>query len=106
MKVLLAQNTLYIPTFAGENRGNRLLVEGLAARGHVCRAIAPACGKQGPQTTEQFLQELQIRGLGAEPSRDGDAYVFRQRGVEVHAVSDPARPSASTAWQRTIGACS
>lgn len=91
MRILLAQNTLHVPTFAGENKGNRILVEGLAARGHVCHVVAPAYGKQGPQTPEQFRRELESRGIHAIASQRSESYVFHLNGVEVHAVAESSR---------------
>ncbi|MBA3354607.1 MAG: amino acid adenylation domain-containing protein [Pyrinomonadaceae bacterium] len=87
MKILLAQSTLYVPTHGGENKANRLLVEGLAQRGHSCRVVAPACGAQGPGTRAQFLDELTVRGLSVGSSSYG-ADVFHQNGVEVHAATE------------------
>ncbi|HZN10192.1 MAG TPA: condensation domain-containing protein, partial [Blastocatellia bacterium] len=87
MKVLLVQSTIYIPTHGGENKANRLLLEGLAAKGHACRVVAPACGAQGPGARAQFLAELAARGLAVERS-EGGSDVFSQNGVEVHAVTE------------------
>ena len=36
MRILLAQNSLYYPAHGGGDKSNRLLLEALAARGHVC----------------------------------------------------------------------
>jgi hypothetical protein len=40
MRILLAQNSLYYPAHGGGDKSNRLLIEALAARGHVCRVVA------------------------------------------------------------------
>ncbi|MFN2445978.1 MAG: amino acid adenylation domain-containing protein [Vicinamibacterales bacterium] len=90
MKVLLAQSTVYVPTHGGENKANRLLVEGLAARGHACRVVSPACGAQGPGARAQFLEELSARGLSASCSSEG-VDVFEQNGVQVHAVAESSQ---------------
>ena len=90
MRVLLAQSTLYVPTFAGENKVNRVLMEGLATHGHACHVLAPTCGKQGPQTPAQFRRELELRGIVATVSGRGESYVFHQNGVAVHAVVEPS----------------
>src|SRR5687768_1658370 len=34
MRILLAHNSLYYPSYGGGDKSNRLLVEALAARGH------------------------------------------------------------------------
>lgn len=90
MKILLVQSTLYVPTHGGENKANRLLLEGLAERGHACRVVAPACGAQGPGTRKQFLDELTLRGLSVATHAVG-ADVFQQNGVEIYAVTDPSQ---------------
>lgn len=90
MRILLAQSTVYVPTHGGENKANRLLVEGLAARGHECRVISPALGAQGPGARAQFLEALSSRGLSVRASGDG-VDVFTQHGVEVHAVGESAQ---------------
>jgi surfactin synthase thioesterase subunit/glycosyltransferase involved in cell wall biosynthesis len=40
VRVLLAQNALYYPSYGGGDKSNRLLMEALAARGHECRVVA------------------------------------------------------------------
>ena len=87
MKILLVQNMVYMPTLGGANKGNRILLEGLAGRGHECHVVAPALGvKASLADRQQFLRELVIRNI---PWTAGDGVdVFRQRGVEVYAVSD------------------
>jgi thioesterase domain-containing protein/glycosyltransferase involved in cell wall biosynthesis len=100
MRVLLLQNLVYVPSHGGANKCNRLLLEALAVRGHECRAVALATASQGSRTREGFLDELARRGLDARVAGPG-VDVFQAGGVEVHAVSDPARfLSAATAQAR------
>ena len=40
MRILLAHNSLYYPSFGGGDKSNRLLMEALAARGHEVRVVA------------------------------------------------------------------
>jgi glycosyltransferase involved in cell wall biosynthesis len=40
MRILLAHNSLYFPAHGGGDRSNRLLLEALAGRGHICRVVA------------------------------------------------------------------
>jgi hypothetical protein len=68
MKILLIQNLIYIPTLAGSNKSNRLLLEELSERNHICQAIVPASGAQTPRTTTQFLEELRMRGVSIDSS--------------------------------------
>jgi thioesterase domain-containing protein/glycosyltransferase involved in cell wall biosynthesis len=90
MRILLVQNLVYVPSHGGANKANRLLLAGLAARGHDCRAVALATAAQGAGTRDVFLGELASRGLEVTASAPG-VDVFRADGVEVHAVSEPAR---------------
>jgi glycosyltransferase involved in cell wall biosynthesis len=89
MKILLLQRMIYVPTFGGANKANRLLMEGFVERGHCCRVIATAMGSHGPQTEESFGQTLRTRGLNTLRF-NSEAVVFEQKGVQVHAVLSPA----------------
>ena len=42
MRILLLQNAIYLKSFGGSNKSNRLLLESLASMGHQCRVIARA----------------------------------------------------------------
>lgn len=98
MRLLLVQNLVYVPSHGGANKANRLLLEGLAARGHDCRAVALATAAQGADTRDAFLAELAGRSLEVTASGPG-VDVFKADGVEVHAVSDPARLLSTVADQ-------
>jgi hypothetical protein len=64
MKILLVQNMVYVPTLGGANKGNRVLMEGLAARGHECHVVAPALGLKASLTNrQQFHEALASRNL-------------------------------------------
>ena len=76
---------LYVPTFGGANKANRLLLEGLAQRGHECQAIVPAIGSHGPQSPSDFARELAMRKIQVR-SQSTEVCVFHYNGVEVHAV--------------------
>ena len=89
MKILLTMNLPYTRVHGGANRSNRSLIEGLAARGHVIRAVVPALATPSHMTHDQLLTEL--AGEGHEVRSEGGTDVFRVSGVEVHAVVEPAR---------------
>ena len=89
MKFLMVQNLIYLPTYGGANKCDRLLLEGLAAQGHICRVIAPATGAQGLEGYPQFLEALKQHGI--HPISYPDVDVFQYNGVEVHAVKDSAQ---------------
>lgn len=91
MKILLAQNMIYVPTHGGASKANRLLLEGLAAKGHYCRVVVPAFGTQvSVKTREQFFAELEARGIRLT-STSSEVAVFQYDGVEVHAVMNSSR---------------
>ncbi len=89
MKLLLTMNLPYTRVHGGANRSNRYLAEALAQRGHMVHAVVPALATPSPITHEQLLEELARDGL--DVLSEGGADRFRLRGVEVHAVADPAR---------------
>jgi len=89
MKVLLAQNMAYFPETGGANKGNRLLLEKLADRGHSCRLLTLSTSVQGYGTRTQFLNELAQRGIDFISGSPG-VCIFRRGGIEVHALADGA----------------
>jgi len=44
MKILLAQNLIHLPSHGGASRSNRLMLEELARRGHICLVAGPLTG--------------------------------------------------------------
>ncbi|HSG40712.1 MAG TPA: hypothetical protein VLE27_13810, partial [Thermoanaerobaculia bacterium] len=64
MKLLLIQSLPWVPALSGAAKANRVLMAGLAGRGHECKAVATASV--------------------ATPGEE----VFRCEGVEVHALAD------------------
>ncbi len=92
MKILLVQNMIYVPTHGGASKANRLLLEGLAAKGHSCRVVVPAFGTQvSVKTQAQFLAELEARGIRLISASSEGVAVFQYNGVEVHAVTEHSR---------------
>src|ERR1035438_9000852 len=85
MRILLAQNALYYPSYGGGDRSNRLLLEALAARGHECRVVA-RIARFGAAGHAQYLGELAARAV-SPMSTDGGVVVFRRAGVEAHVVT-------------------
>ena len=85
MRILLAQNSLYYPSHGGGDKSNRMLMEALAAREHICRAVAriPAFGAE---EEARFVAQLEARGVA--PARSGGAVRFERAGVEVHVVTN------------------
>lgn len=87
MRILLAQNMFYVPSYGGANKSNRVVLEELAARGYHCMAIARAIGTQGPASTRKFLEELELAQIQCSHSSSG-LYKFWHNNVEVHALID------------------
>jgi surfactin synthase thioesterase subunit/glycosyltransferase involved in cell wall biosynthesis len=85
MRILLAQNSLYYPAHGGGDRSNRLLLEALAARGHVCRVVA-RISRLGAAAHEQFLRDLEARAV-VPAACAGGVVVFLHQGVEAHVVT-------------------
>src|SRR5215469_6287536 len=85
MRILLAQNSFYYPAHGGGDRSNRLLMEALAERGHVCRAVA-RISRLGEAEHAQYLRDLAARLVEPE-SCQGGVVTFRHEGVEVHVVT-------------------
>jgi surfactin synthase thioesterase subunit/glycosyltransferase involved in cell wall biosynthesis len=84
MRILLAHNSLYYPSFGGGDKSNRLLMEALAARGHEVRVVA-RIAKFGEEEHARFLAELETRGVRPEVA-DG-AVRFALNGVDVHTLT-------------------
>lgn len=98
MKILLVQSATYVPPHGGFNKANRLLLEGLAARGHACRVVAPATGVQGPRSLTDFEAELRQRQVHIVSSSPATV-VYSYNGVEIHAILDTAQLRAHLAHQ-------
>src|SRR6478672_766358 len=64
MRILLAHNSLYYPSFGGGDKSNRLLMEALATRGHQVRVVARV-EKFGAEAHHHLLSELTSRGVDA-----------------------------------------
>src|SRR5580692_7909935 len=84
MRILLAHNSLYYPSFGGGDKSNRLLMEALAARGHDVRVVA-RIANFGEQEHAQFLAELEARGLTADVTQG--AARFDLNGVDVRTLT-------------------
>jgi len=109
MKILLIQLVDYLYAFAGASKCNRLLMEGLAARGHDCVVYAPGYDSVKPRPDEREILYRTFAEKGCEVVReDADFVVYRHRGVEVHAIVSgftlDVYPRFHAALQRLIAA--
>jgi surfactin synthase thioesterase subunit/glycosyltransferase involved in cell wall biosynthesis len=98
MRILLAQNSLYYPAHGGGDRSNRLLLEGLAQRGHACQVVARAQTSLGEKEHQQYLEVLARRSI-REVSSEPGAVRFPLNGVEAHVVTSHPNLRAYVAQQ-------
>ena len=84
MRIVLVQDTVWIPSFGGANKMNRLLLEGLAKTGNTCHAIVAGHGAQAFSDEEAFAKELAERGVEWEDECDSRTFCFN--GVSVSAM--------------------
>jgi glycosyltransferase involved in cell wall biosynthesis len=90
VKILLLQDHIYLPSYGGGVKANRMLLEGLARRGHECAAITPAFAPSaGPANDREFREEMERRGLEVRARVPGVSS-YRFRGVDVDAVHAPS----------------
>jgi glycosyltransferase involved in cell wall biosynthesis len=88
MRILLAHNSLYYPSYGGGDKSNRLLMEALAARGHSVRVIARV-EHFGAEAHDLLVEQLSSRGI-ALASSPAPGIEFRLNGVEVRVLTrDP-----------------
>ena len=90
MKILLQQDHIYLPSYGGGVKANRMLLEALARRGHACAAITPAFAPSaGPRDSIELVEEMERRGIALR--RDANTTSYRLRGVDVVALHSPDR---------------
>ncbi|HEV8040733.1 MAG TPA: thioesterase domain-containing protein [Bryobacteraceae bacterium] len=84
MRILLAHNSLYYPSFGGGDKSNRLLMEALAARGHEVRVVARLTKFEAEENV-RFIADLEARGIRPEASEDAVRFVLN--GVDVRTLT-------------------
>ena len=90
MKILLLQDHIYLPSYGGGVKANRLLLEALARRGHECAAVTPAFAPSaGPADPGEFREEMQRRDIAVHAPAPG-VFSYRFRGVDVDALHSPS----------------
>jgi glycosyltransferase involved in cell wall biosynthesis len=88
MRILLAHNSLYYPSFGGGDKSNRLLMESLASRGHDVR-VAARVEKFGFEAHDRLLEQLSARSVTPDAS-EASHVKFRLNGVSIHVLTrDP-----------------
>jgi thioesterase domain-containing protein/glycosyltransferase involved in cell wall biosynthesis len=93
MKILLTMNLPYLLPHSGAIKANRLLAEGLAAKGHdvcvVVPAVQPVLGVVSRQTVDEFIAGLKQKQIAFQ--RDEKAVLFTVERVKIHAVIEPSQ---------------
>ena len=96
MRILLAHNSLYYPSYGGGDRSNRLLMEALAARGHEVRVVARV-ERFSPEEHDRQAEELCRREVPYEEDSAGLRILLN--GVQVFVVTRDPRLRAYFAGQ-------
>ncbi|MDP4143058.1 MAG: glycosyltransferase [Bacillota bacterium] len=85
MNILLIQSTGYLYKWGGAHKANRILMEGLAAKGHNCKVIVPLTDIF--DNKEQFYSTLS--DFNVEVIENNNFMVhFRSKGVEVYTITE------------------
>jgi glycosyltransferase involved in cell wall biosynthesis len=85
MRILLAHNSLYYPSYGGGDKSNRLLMEALAARGHQVRVVTRV-EDFSAQAHADLVAELHRRGIDID-RQDGPAIAFHLNAVDVRILT-------------------
>ena len=97
MRILLAHNSLYYPSYGGGDKSNRLLMEALVRTGHRVRVVARV-EQFGDAAHAALVREL--AGRGVRPgARQSGSVEFQLNGVEVRILTGEASLRAFFAAQ-------
>jgi glycosyltransferase involved in cell wall biosynthesis len=105
MRIVLLQDEIYLPSFAGGTKANRCLLEGLAHGGHLCLALTRALtsSPDGPNDALQFSEEMRSRGIKLRTD-DPDVFSYEYHGVQVEAIDCPSTDASRDYVTRRIRA--
>jgi glycosyltransferase involved in cell wall biosynthesis len=87
MKLLLLQDEIYVPSFAGGTKANRRLLEEFVDSGHQCLALTRALtsSSDGPNNRTRFLEEMSARQTAVEAVAP-HVFSYINQGVQVEAL--------------------
>jgi glycosyltransferase involved in cell wall biosynthesis len=85
MRILLAHNSLYYPSYGGGDKSNRLLMEALAARGHQVRVVSRV-ESFGVAAHNDLAAQLASRGIHIHRA-DGPGLGIHLNGVDVRVLT-------------------
>ena len=86
MRILLVQPSPYF-WLGGAHKANRILMEGLAARGHCCRALVLGVDPENHTKFAAFMRDIEARGAQVIGSTSSGV-ALRFNGVEVYTAKD------------------
>jgi glycosyltransferase involved in cell wall biosynthesis len=92
VRILLAHNSPYYPSFGGGDRSNRLLMAALAGRGHDVRVLARAA-EFGPDVHARLAHDVEQRGIAVRSH--AEELQFTLEGVDVRVFT---RGTSLRAW--------
>jgi hypothetical protein len=92
VRILLAHNSPYYPSFGGGDKSNRLLMAALAARGHHVSVLARVA-EFGPDVHSRLEQDMEQRGIAIRSH--SEELQFMLEGVEVRVFT---RGTSLRAW--------
>ncbi|MDN4069611.1 glycosyltransferase family 4 protein [Paenibacillus vini] len=86
MKILLVQSMEYLYPYGGAHKANRILMEGLAAKGHECRVISPAVSINGFE--ELLAAQLRSGAIEVLENHPGEKLVIFKNGVISYTIKE------------------
>ncbi len=91
MRIVLLQDEIYLPSYAGGTKANRCLMEALARGGHQCLALTRALTRSpdGPNDLHQFKDEMAFRRLSVTEVEPG-VFSYENQEVHVDAINCPS----------------
>ncbi|MFX3636543.1 MAG: glycosyltransferase family 4 protein [Candidatus Pristimantibacillus sp.] len=84
MKILLVQSMEYLYPWGGAHKANRILMEGLADRGHECRVVTPALSIPGYD--EYIAEKRQTDEFEVLEDLPDELFVVRKKEVIAYTV--------------------
>lgn len=99
-KILLLQDAVYLPSFGGGNKANRLLMRELAKLGFDCRVVARLPGPAQHNPAAFLPEALAARGAIVREDECGQQHYIHE-GVQVLAM-DTAAPTAAAELEAIV----
>ena len=88
-RIVLLQDAVYLPSYGGGNKANRLLLTELAARGCDCHAVSRIAGDRHFLAQQFSAAGLAARGI-AVTAEAANRMSYSYQGVQVEALELPA----------------